>query len=603
MATATAPVESTVDVEFAEVIRFYREALAEPAVFPWDDCEWTPVRVGPTWQTTDDGYWLLPELTIGWQVLGWMGSRLLLGGEPFRPTLEQARFILWWYALDEDGRFLFRDGVLQRLKGWGKDPLGSALASVEALGPCRFLEWDDDGQPVATDVPAAWVQLAAVSLEQTKNTTRMFPSLLPERTRKEYRIPKVGKELIYALGDTRLIQAVTSSPSTMEGPRATFILLNETHLWLENNDGHAMDAVIRRNAAKSADGAARTLAITNAYQPGMDSVAERTREAWELADAGNSLTSGILYDSLEAPPEAPLTVEAAPGVVRAIRGDSVWLDPDRMVAEILDTRNPPSQSRRFWYNQIVAAEDAWCDPIHFAACSAKTLENSGQIVALSPGDEVTLFFDGSKSDDATGLVACRVSDGHVGTMGMWQRPARLGKDESWTTPRNEVDAVVADVFDRFEVVGFFADPSHALEDVTEERYWDALIDDWHQRYGKGLSLWADGRRHSIMWDMTSRSRTAEFVAAAERCEADIRSSFLERQFGRPATFTHDGDARLRRHVENARRWPTKHGVSLGKERRGSRRKIDLAVCMVGARMVRRKIELGEGRRRRSGKVW
>lgn len=604
MATAAASVEDDVDLDFREVVEFYRIALAEPAVFPWVGGEWEPVRIGPTWQTTEDGYWLLPDHTIGWSVLGWMGSRLELDGEPFRPTMEQARFLLWWYAIGEDGRFLFRDGVFQRLKGHGKDPLGSALAAVEGFGPCRFLEWDDNGNPVATDSPAAWVQLAAVSLEQTKNTTRMFPSLFPKRTRREYRIPKVGKELIYGLDDTRLIQAVTSSASTMEGPRSTFILLNETHHWVESNEGHAMSAVIRRNAAKSADGAARTLAITNAFQPGQDSVAERTREAWELAEAGESLTDGILYDSLEAPPEAPLTAEAAPGVVLAIRGDSVWLDPDRMVAEILDTRNPPSQSRRFWYNQIVAAEDAWVDPIHFAACSAKTLVNSGQSVGLVDGDEITLFFDGSKSDDATGLVACRVSDGHVATMGMWVRPSRLDKGELWTVPRNQVDALVESVFDRFNVAAFFADPSHALEDVTEERYWDALIDEWHHRYSKRLMLWADRKgRHSVMWDMTNRQRTAEFVDAAERCEADIRTSFLERQHGRPATFTHDGDGRLRRHVENARRWPTKHGVSLGKEKRGSRKKIDLAVCMVGARMLRRKIEMGEGKKRRSGKVW
>src|SRR5690606_16426168 len=80
-------------------------------------------------------------------------------------------------------------------------------------------------------------------------------------------------------------------------------------------------------------------AITNAYDPSEGSVAQQDREAWELAAAGGSLTTGILYDSLEAPPDAPLTAEAAPEVVRSIRGDSVWLDVDRVVASILDTRN------------------------------------------------------------------------------------------------------------------------------------------------------------------------------------------------------------------------------------------------------------------------
>ena len=50
---------------------------------------------------------------------------------------------------------------------------------------------------------------------------------------------------------------------------------------------------------------------------------------------------------------------------------------------------------------------------------------------------------------------------------------------------------------------------------------------------------------------------------------------------------HDGDARLRRHVLNARRAPNRWGVSITKRHRESKEKIDLAVCMIGAGMVRR----------------
>src|SRR5690606_37969474 len=98
------------------------------------------------------------------------------------------------------------------------------------------------------------------------------------------------------------------------------------------------------------DGAARVGSITNAYEPGMDTVAERDRDAYDTMTAGQSRTTGILYVSLEAPPEAPLTAEDAPAVASAIRGDSHWLNVDRIVRSILDTRNPPSRSRRFWYN-------------------------------------------------------------------------------------------------------------------------------------------------------------------------------------------------------------------------------------------------------------
>lgn len=75
--------------------------------------------LGNTWRVHEDGSWYLPERTLGWQVLGWCSSYLQNeDGEPWKFTLEQVRFILWWYAVDGRGRFLYRTGVLQRLKGW-----------------------------------------------------------------------------------------------------------------------------------------------------------------------------------------------------------------------------------------------------------------------------------------------------------------------------------------------------------------------------------------------------------------------------------------------------------------------------------------------------
>lgn len=567
------------------MVGWYREALAEPAAFPWAGSQWPPSQVGPTWQVKD-GQWVLPDASLGWDVLGWCGTELQLTfGEPWRFTLEQARFVLWWFAVDENGRWLYRDGVLQRLKGWGKDPLVACLAYNAMLGPCRVAYMDHD-EPVAIDCPTAWVQLPAVSLEQTKNTMRLMPGLITAEAKAFYGV-QVGKELVHAMGDERLIQAVTSSPTTLEGARGTDVFPNETQHWRANNDGHDMAAVIDRNSTKSADGAARRLAITNAYEPSEDSVAQHDREAFELAESGGSLTTGILYDSLEAPPEAPLSAEAAPEVVRSIRGDSIWLDPERIVASILDTRNPPSRSRRFWYNQITAAEDAWVIPQQFDELAEPS-------IVVADGDDLALFFDGSKSDDATALVACRLSDGHVITKAMWQKPPK-GRDAGWVVPRAEVDMTVDAVFERCNVVAFFADPSHTRDDETQERYWDGLIDEWHRRYQHRLKVWAVPGKggHSVMWDMTSPARTADFTAAAERCASDIASKQL----------THDGDSRLRLHVHNARRYPNRYGVSLWKGHRESARKIDLAVAMVGARMIRRLVLNGPQKKPRTGVVW
>ncbi|MBQ1163493.1 terminase, partial [Streptomyces sp. A73] len=84
----------------------------------------------------------------------------------------------------------------------------------------------------------------------------------------------------------------------------------------------------------SADGQTRTLANPNAYEPGEDSVAERTREAFESTQSGRALDTGLFYVSLEAPAEALLTEEWIVPTLEAVRGDSTWLDIDRLKASI-----------------------------------------------------------------------------------------------------------------------------------------------------------------------------------------------------------------------------------------------------------------------------
>jgi hypothetical protein len=541
-----------------------------------------PFTIGPTWKRGPDGRFILPEYTLGWHCLAWTATYLQhYVGASWRYTAEQARLTLWWYAMDPvTNRFLWRDGVIQRLKGWGKDPLIATWSAFEFVGPCRFGEVADEGnewgvpagQPLGVQHPAAWVQIAAVSQDQTRNTMTLFPSILSKRAIEEYRID-LGKEIIYADKGRARIEAVTSSPRALEGGRPTFVSLGETHHWVESNQGHEMAGVIERNATKSADGQARTLANTNAYEPGEDSVAERTREAFESAESGRAVDTGLFYDSLEAPAEAKLTEAWIVPTLKAVRGDSVWLDIERLKASILDVRNPPSRSRRFWFNQIVAAEDAFLARYEWDA-------NPHEGLDLEQGDEIVLFFDGSKSDDATGLVGCRMSDGLVKTLGVWQRPANWPGERPWRVPRDEVDGVVDNVFAQYKPLAFFADPGAGQDDADGERYWDGYIDAWAQRYGKRLKLKAVSSghgQHAVMWDMRDRRRQQAFTEAVDRFYRDV----LERQV------PHDGHKVLRQHISNARRRTNAWGYSIGKEHRESARKVDLAVCAIGARMLRR----------------
>lgn len=519
-----------------------------------------------------------PELSIGHHVEAWCTEFLRQpdgpdAGEPWRFTEEQRSFVYRLYAVDHRGRFLWNRAVLRRAKGWGKSPFMAAVALAELCGPTRCDGFDANGEPVARPVPLPWVQIAGVSEKQTNNTMSMVLAMIGESPAvDEYGIDP-GLTRVFVRGGGKL-EPITASAPTAEGARPTFVVMDETHLWTRSNHGHKLAEVIRRNLGKSRDGAARSVETTNAHESGEDSVAERSFEAWQKQQSGWKGQT-ILYDSREAPEGSAALLHGGDDadifrVLEATYGDSTWVDLERIRDELYDPDTPPAEGRRFYLNQITAADDAWVDPV--------AVDNSAAEIVESPSDVWVGFADFSKSDDSTGYVRCRLSDGALVTVGVWQKPpGERGKD--WVVPRDEVDRVIRADLNAHKVVAFFGDPSHAkLEDGTG--YWDPILDGIHRDFHSQFKLWAvrqGDRRHSVLWDMSSQGRLAQFTEAAEEFAAALERGEI----------VHDGHPALRQHLKNARRSPNKHGVGISKEHRGSKRKIDLAVCAVGARMLRR----------------
>ncbi len=56
-------------------------------------------------------------------------------------------------------------------------------------------------------------------------------------------------------------------------------------------------------------------------------------------------------------------------------------------------------------------------------------------------DLVTLGFDGSRFRDSTALIGCRLSDGYLFEVGVWERPDDV---DDWEVPAGEVDVGDAD---------------------------------------------------------------------------------------------------------------------------------------------------------------
>lgn len=532
----------------------------------------------------DTGAWLtlpwpadpqdLPP-SLGPGVIRWAESHLIhhLTGEPWVFTQAQRRFLHLWYALRDDGKWLYRSGVKRGAKGSGKDPFGAALAITEAQGPVVLHDWDKI--PVGRAHRMALVQIAANSEAQAADLLRVANGMIGWELREEASVDTgILRTLI---GDSR-IELLTHSERSSEGDPATAILLNESHHMTQTTGGQALAGVARRNVGKSPGGQARLLELTNAHMPGEGSVAEESFEAWQSQIAGRTRRADILYDSREAPPHLRLHVEEElQAGIRAAYRDSPWIDEERIRDEAQDPRVPVADSVRFYFNSLPTNETAWIDPRKFDA-----LADSKIVVA--DHEPISLFLDCSKSQDATTLSGCRISDGFVMSLGGWQRP-HGDRGKGWLAPKADVDAAVRAAFDRWSVQWFGVDPSPARDDETEAQYWGPLVDEWHRDFRSRLLLWATpgAKGSAVSFDMrlstpggTDRNRT--FTEAAELTAHEIDEE---------QSFRHDGDPMLRVHVHNARRRPNQWGVSLGKQSRDSKKLVDYAVTMVGARLGRR----------------
>lgn len=515
-----------------------------------DETRLNPESTGYLQTTLPNG---LPKHTLGWFILAWAFNYLSQpdgpdAGEPFVFTDEQMRLVLWWYAVDGEGRFLFNSGVIRRMKGWGKDPFAAALCLIELCAPTAFSHFDDRGEAVGKPQPAPWIQVAAVSRDQTRNTFTLFPTMVSGRLSEEYGLD-IHKEIIHKKGGGR-IEAVTSSPKSLEGGRSHFVVMNETQFWLENNNGHEMSGAIQGNVAKGRGGSFRRLSICNAHRPGEDSIAEQDYEAFEKIIGGQTNFTKFFYDALEAPSTTDLyDVESLKSGLTVARGDSTWLDIPRLVEEIHDPRTVVSEARRKYLNQIVAAEDAWIAPWEWDAVSVPSL-------TLREGDMITLGFDGSRGRDHTALCACRVDDGAIFLLNAWN-PESF---PSGKIPTIAVDKAVREAFARFDVVSFRAD-------VKE---FESYIDQWSADFQRQLVVKASPG-NIIAYDMRSKGKR-EFLIECERFKNAVLDGGLK----------HDGNRVLRQHIVNARQRPsdTYDLIGIGKESKDSPRKIDAAVTAV-----------------------
>jgi phage terminase large subunit-like protein len=495
------------------------------------------------------------ERTLGFEVIEWLEAMLVHGpgdvqGEPYRLDDELKHVVLHLYELDGHGRRVVRRGFLSRPKGRSKTELAGAISAAELCGPVRYDGADARRRPVGRPVKGAQVVAYATEEGQAGTTYSTAAFMLGEGpAAHEYGLD-VGLSRTYLEGGGVML-AETSGATSAEGGRTTYAVFDETGYWA-TRELRRLHATVRRNLGKRALAEAWSFETSAAWQPGEDSVAEALYRHWSALVAEGAADPTIYVDHREAPEVPELDdddeLEAA---LRHVYGPAAqWLDLPRIMAEIRDPQADPKEARRFWLNQPSVAADAWLEPeqVRRAAGPARELER---------GVSVTLGFDGSLSDDATGLVACTLGpDPRLQTLGVWEPDpaASAAERAAWVVDRDAVEAAVVDAFERYVVVLMYCDPA----------YWSPEIAAWAAEFGD-----------KVVREF-STARDGRIVPAAVATHTALVTRELE----------HDGDAALERHLRNARTRSTRYGLTLRKDRKSSPNKIDAAMAAVLAFQAR-----------------
>jgi hypothetical protein len=538
--------------------------------------------------------------SLGWLAVAWMEHFLVHGpgdvqGRPLDPNLpdalplddEFAGFVVDLYAYSDDGRRLYKQAFISRAKGRAKSELAGFIALFEAFGPARidrdafglpafakggevfqhgtFRYIYEAGEPMGRPVTYPFVRVLATEEGQAGNTyDNVFYNLGgygegAKRLIEAYQIKKSQVNLSrILLDDGGEIVPSTASSASKDGGKETCAVFDEIHLYI-TPDLHRMHRTVSRNLEKRREADPFSLATSTMYAPGEESIAEIIHRSANLMREGKAKIDRLLFDHRQASPLTKLDDHDSllQGLKDAYGDAAAWMDLESMIQFIWDPQNPVSDSRRYFLNQPTGSSDAWLTAPDWGACGRDDLE------PLADGDVITLGFDGSQKRargvaDATALIACRLEDGALIPIHIWEQPAGPQGD-SWRVPVEEVEAYVADTFDRFNVVAFYADPSK----------WESSIAMWERHYGPKLKV-KSSTKNPIEWWMTV-GRSVLVERALERFQNAVNDREL----------IHGNHPTLTRHALNARRRPTSGGhMKIEKEHKLSRNKIDAIVAAV-----------------------
>lgn len=423
------------------------------------------------------------------------------GGKPFRLRPWQRELVRGFYGAG------VRQALVSLPRGNGKTSLAAALAVFELF----------DDQVFSPNVVC--VASTQAQAELLLGTARRMVELSPQLSDRA----QVYQDKILVPQTAGQLIALPSLASALQGLDTTLAIVDELHVV----DEDVWEAIALASGKREHS---LTLAISTPSN-------SRSSVMWQLVEHGRSHSDPSFY----------FREYAAPGACD-INDESAWAEANPALADFLaiDALRSTAKTtkatsfRRYRLGQWVEHDDVWLPADDWTACSDPNRDIRGP---------VTLFFDGSASDDSTVIVGATIAaPHHVFLVGAWEKPAHSLQD--WRVPRQEVDAAVDAAFAKFDVKELACDPWG----------WRSEIEQWAGRYGAN---------RVIEWPTSTWSR---FAPAVDR----MTQAVLERQM------THDGSDVITAHVANSRLKRTPSGDVIVKDGRNSPRKIDAAVGAVGA---------------------
>lgn len=504
-------------------------------------------------------------------------------GDPTVLVDEYADFVVDCYGLDDDGRMLYDSAFFSRPKGTDKSGLAAKIALLEAFGPCRFDGFAEGGEtyeflgkvytyrrgePMGRPVTVPYVRIMATEEGQTGNVYDTIYFNLTDEGAPLFAMRAYGCDpglTRVSLPNGGEITPSTAGAASKDGGKETFVVFDETHLY-NTPVLRQMYATVTRNLRKRKKIAGTWfLETTTMYAPGQESVAEVTYQLADAIDEGRSRRQRLLFDHRWASPVDLTDERELANAFRESYGDAIlWQSVEALVDGVFDIRQSEAETRRYFFNALVEATNAWMDLAAWRArgvsqlrLAARATRKSWDFVRPWERDEITLGFDGARTNDATALVACRIRDRHIFPLLIEEVPDGP-EAEGWEVDSTKVDAAVARAFEKYRVVGFYADPP----------YWQDHVAAWDLEFSDQLKVHASTKNSLSFWT----KRDAEMSNALEMLHTAVITGQV----------MHDDETELgkamSRHFLNARRWNRRGGTVIGKEGKNSPRKIDAAVA-------------------------